>query len=234
MASRRPKRAKGAAKKVAKKSSGARPKPAGKKASKKAPATKAKARPKSAPKKPGDARTARRSKGASEKPVEARTTLRSSPSPESGGLSVGDAIPTFALPDQDGNVVSSDSLRGEPYVLYFYPKDDTPGCTKEACGFRDDIGRFHEKGVRVLGVSPDKPESHARFRAKYGLNFTLLSDVDKALIEGAGVWVKKQNYGREYMGVERSTFLVGGDGRVQKVWRRVRVDGHVGDVLGSV
>jgi peroxiredoxin Q/BCP len=87
--------------------------------------------------------------------------------------------------------------------------------------------------TEVIGVSPDKPESHARFRDKYGLNFTLLSDVDKKLIQACGVWVKKQNYGREYMGVERSTFLVGGDGAVRKVWRRVRVDGHSGDVLGS-
>jgi peroxiredoxin Q/BCP len=148
-------------------------------------------------------------------------------------LSVGSRVPAFELPDQDGNVVSSSSLEGEPYVLYFYPKDDTPGCTKEACGFRDDIGKFGAKGVRVFGVSPDKPESHARFRDKYGLNFTLLSDVDKKLIEACGVWVKKQNYGREYMGVERSTFLVGGDGSVRKVWRRVRVDGHIADVLES-
>lgn len=220
MASKRPKRGKTAAPKVAKRRSAASPKrpKKGAKASKKAPTKKAKARPEGGPK----------------KSAEARPTLRASGSPDAGGLSVGDAVPSFALPDQDGNVVSSDSLRGEPYVLYFYPKDDTPGCTKEACGFRDEIGKFREKGVRVLGVSPDKPESHARFRAKFGLNFTLLSDVDKSLIQSAGVWVKKQNYGREYMGVERSTFVVGGDGKVQKVWRRVRVDGHAGDVLGSI
>jgi peroxiredoxin Q/BCP len=160
-----------------------------------------------------------------------RTTLRSPGSPE--GLSEGSRVPSFELPDQDGNVVSSSSLEGNPFVLYFYPKDDTPGCTKEACGFRDDIGKFSSKGVRVIGVSPDRPESHARFRDKYGLNFTLLSDADKKLIQACGVWVKKQNYGREYMGVERSTFLVGGDGIVRKVWRRVRVDGHVGEVLES-
>lgn len=183
------------------------------------------------PKAKSTARSAPRKKAKKTAP---RTTL---PSPgiatEISGLAPGEIVPSFELPDQDGNTVSSDSLRGEPYVLYFYPKDDTPGCTKEACGFRDEIGKFREKGVRVLGVSPDKPESHARFRDKYGLNFTLLSDVDKSLTHACGVWVKKQNYGREYMGVERSTFLVGGDGTVKKVWRRVRVDGHVGDVLGS-
>src|ERR1051325_1192052 len=88
-----------------------------------------------------------------------------------GGLAEGDSVPAFELPDQSGELLSSDSLRGEQYVLYFYPKDDTPGCTKEACGFRDDIGKFREKGVRVIGVSPDKSESHARFQKKYGLNF---------------------------------------------------------------
>jgi peroxiredoxin Q/BCP len=163
-----------------------------------------------------------------------RTTLRPSElRPESGGVSVGDRVPSFDLVDQDGRAFSSDALAGEPYVLYFYPKDDTPGCTKEACGFRDGIGKFRAKGVRVIGVSPDKPESHARFKGKYGLNFTLLSDVEKKLIQAMGVWVKKQNYGREYMGVERSTFLVGQDGKVRKVWRRVRVDGHVDDVFES-
>jgi len=118
-------------------------------------------------------------------------------------------------------------------VLYFYPKDDTPGCTREACGFRDDLGKFEALGVRVVGVSPDKPESHTRFRSKYGLNFTLLSDAEKTLADACGVWVKKQNYGREYMGIERSTFLVDGAGKVRKVWRGVRVDGHVAAVLAA-
>jgi peroxiredoxin Q/BCP len=191
------------------------------------------------------AKAARKAKAKSAKPRKAsgakkdkavarpRTTLPSPGVETDGGLSAGSRVPSFELPDQDGNVVSSSSLEGEPYVLYFYPKDDTPGCTKEACGFRDDIGKFRAKGVRIIGVSPDKPESHVRFRDKYGLNFTLLSDVDKKLIQACGVWVKKQNYGREYMGVERSTFLVGGDGTVRKVWRRVRVDGHVGAILES-
>jgi peroxiredoxin Q/BCP len=145
----------------------------------------------------------------------------------SKGLDVGDRAPEFSLADQDGTTVSSGSLRGKPYVLYFYPKDDTPGCTREACGFRDRAAAFAGTGVRVLGISPDKPESHTRFREKYDLEFTLLSDVDKAVARAFGVWVKKQNYGREYMGIERSTFLVGADGAIRKIWHNVKVDGHV-------
>ncbi len=148
-----------------------------------------------------------------------------------GTVAVGSPAPSFSLPDQDGNIVSSDSLKGAPYVLYFYPKDDTPGCTKEACGFRDSGAAFGKNGVRVLGVSPDSEKSHARFAEKYGLPFTLLADVDKTLANAYGVWVEKTNYGRKYMGIERSTFLVDGKGRVQKIWRGVRVPGHVEDVL---
>jgi peroxiredoxin Q/BCP len=142
-------------------------------------------------------------------------------------------VPSFALVDQHGATTSSDSLRGKPFVLYFYPKDDTPGCTREACAFRDDLGKFQAEGVTVLGVSPDDSRSHSRFAQKYGLNFSLLSDPDKTLANAFGVWVMKQNYGREYMGIERSTFLVDASGKVQKVWRRVKVDGHAAAVLAS-
>jgi peroxiredoxin Q/BCP len=157
-----------------------------------------------------------------------------SPAPDSGAngtVAVGSPAPSFSLPDQDGNVVTSESLKGAPYVLYFYPKDDTPGCTKEACGFRDSGPAFGKNGVRVLGVSPDSEKSHARFAEKYGLPFTLLADAEKKLAAAYGVWVEKTNYGRKYMGIERSTFLVDGKGRVQKIWRGVRVPGHVEDVL---
>ncbi|MFZ5890311.1 MAG: thioredoxin-dependent thiol peroxidase [Myxococcota bacterium] len=150
------------------------------------------------------------------------------------GIDVGDKAPSFVLKDHTGNIVSSDSLRGSNYVIYFYPKDDTPGCTLEACGFRDYTPRFDAKGVKVLGVSPDSPEAHTRFRKKYELTFPLLSDPEKTLAKSYGVWVKKQNYGREYMGVERSTFFVDRHGVVKKVWRKVRVPGHVDDVLHSV
>jgi peroxiredoxin Q/BCP len=152
----------------------------------------------------------------------------------STGPDVGDKAPSFVLHDHTGTMVSSESLRGSNYVLYFYPKDDTPGCTLEACGFRDETPRFTAKGVKVLGVSPDSPEAHTRFRKKYDLSFPLLSDPEKTLAKAYGVWVKKQNYGREYMGVERSTFFVDRHGVIKKVWRKVRVPGHVDEVLHSV
>ena len=110
-------------------------------------------------------------------------------------------------------------------MIYFYPKDDTPGCTKEACDFRDNLKAFNSAKVRVLGVSPDDPKRHAKFKEKYGLNFTLLSDVDKTLIGAYGIWIKKLNYGREYMGVQRSTFIVDKTGKIAKAWNGVRVPG---------
>lgn len=149
----------------------------------------------------------------------------------SGGVSEGDRAPSFTLRDQDGTELRSDSLKGTPYVLYFYPKDDTPGCTTEACGFRDNARGFGKHKVRVLGVSPDSEASHARFAKKYGLPFTLLSDPEKKLAQAYGVWVEKQNYGRKYMGIQRSTFLVDGRGIVKKAYRNVRVPGHVEAVL---
>jgi peroxiredoxin Q/BCP len=159
------------------------------------------------------------------------------PSPSVGALpevvAEGDRVPAFSLPDQDGTMISSDALAGRAYVLYFYPKDDTPGCTREACEFRDDIGKFERAGVRVIGVSPDKPDSHVKFRKKYGLAFTLLSDAEKELAQAFGVWKKKKNYGREYMGIERSTFFVDASGRIRKAWRGVKVDGHATAVLAA-
>ncbi|HEV8247499.1 MAG TPA: peroxiredoxin, partial [Polyangiaceae bacterium] len=146
-------------------------------------------------------------------------------------VSAGDRAPSFSLRDQSGANLSSESLAGKPYVLYFYPRDDTTGCTAEACNFRDSGPRFGERGVRIIGVSPDGQESHARFASKHGLPFTLLSDPEKELAHAYGVWVEKQNYGRKYMGIERSTFLVSGDGKVRKAWRGVRVPGHIESVL---
>ncbi len=146
----------------------------------------------------------------------------------------GSKAPAFSLPDETGSVLKSASLAGKPYVLYFYPKDDTPGCTKEACDFRDNLRAFNAQKVRVLGVSPDDSKRHAKFKEKYGLTFTLLSDTEKSLIEAYGVWVKKLNYGREYMGVQRSTFLIDKDGKVVKAWHGVRVPGHVEAVLASL
>jgi peroxiredoxin Q/BCP len=151
-----------------------------------------------------------------------------------GGIGTGSRAPTFTLKDQSGKSVSSSSLAGAPYVLYFYPKDNTTGCTKQACGFRDSFPAFGKVRARVLGVSPDSETSHAGFAKKYGLPFTLLADPEKVLANAYGVWGKKQNYGREYMGISRSTFLVDAKGVVQKAWRNVKVDGHVDAVLEAV
>jgi peroxiredoxin Q/BCP len=143
---------------------------------------------------------------------------------------IGDDAPAFELSDHEGKRFSSEALAGKPYVLYFYPKDDTPGCTREACDFRDARASFEANGVRVIGVSPDSVASHGKFGGKYGLNFPLLADVDRELTKAYGAWVLKKNYGREYLGVERSTFLVGADGKLKQIWRRVRVNGHVAAV----
>jgi peroxiredoxin Q/BCP len=129
--------------------------------------------------------------------------------------------------------VTSGSLKGKPYVLYFYPKDNTPGCTTESCDFRDAFGNFGKSNVTVLGVSPDSTKSHSGFAAKYELPFTLLSDPEKTLAQAYGVWAIKQNYGREYWGIIRSTFLIGANGKVLKAWRQVRVQGHVDAVLAE-
>ena len=155
------------------------------------------------------------------------------PQDNKGGEAVS-ALPGFELLDQGGNTITRDDLLGKPLVLYFYPKDDTPGCTTQACAFRDELMAFQDAGVRVVGVSPDKPASHARFDKKYNLDFTLLADVDKSLASAFGVWKLKKNYGREYMGIERSTFVLDANGAVVREWRGVRVAGHVPQVLEVV
>lgn len=166
----------------------------------------------------------------------ANKSAKAAPAKASGvpGVGAGDRAPSFTLNDQSGKTLSSASLAGAPYVLYFYPKDDTTGCTKEACGFRDSFRSFGKQKARVIGVSPDSEASHARFVAKYGLPFTLLADPEKKLATAYGVWAKKQNYGREYMGIVRSTFVVDAKGVVRKAWRGVKVDGHVDAVLEAV
>jgi len=149
-------------------------------------------------------------------------------------LQVGDVAPDFTLPADDGTKVSLKDFRGKKVVLYFYPKDDTPGCTKEACSFRDNLGRVQGKGAVVLGVSRDDPASHGKFRAKYRLNFPLLSDLDGRVTEAYGVWKEKRLYGRTFFGIERTTFLIDEAGRIAKIWPRVRVDGHAEEVLASL
>ncbi|WP_428610725.1 thioredoxin-dependent thiol peroxidase, partial [Sedimenticola sp.] len=134
---------------------------------------------------------------------------------------MGKKAPAFKLQDQSGQQISSASLKGKPYVLYFYPKDNTPGCTRESCEFRDEQRNFRAAGVTVLGVSPDSVKSHAGFAEKYELPFPLLSDPDKVLAQAYGVWALKKNYGREYWGIVRSTFLIDKQGKISAEWRKV-------------
>ncbi|MEI9940494.1 MAG: thioredoxin-dependent thiol peroxidase [Pseudomonadota bacterium] len=197
-------------------------------------AKKSKAKP-SAPSKASPVKTAKAAPQPTKKsPAKPAASAKTAAAASSAGLAEGSKAPAFALPDETGGVVSSASLAGKPYVIYFYPKDDTPGCTKEACDFRDNLKAFNSAKVRVLGVSPDDPKRHAKFKEKYGLNFTLLSDVDKTLIGAYGIWIKKLNYGREYMGVQRSTFIVDKTGKIAKSWNGVRVPGHVEAVLAAL
>ena len=146
----------------------------------------------------------------------------------------GKPAPDFALTSDSGETVKLSDLRGKPVVLYFYPKDDTPGCTAQACGIRDDYGQFEERGAIVLGVSPDDESSHVKFKEKYDLPFTLLADPTHEVSEDYGVWKEKNYAGKTYMGVERSTFLIDSQGTVAKVMRRVKPDTHAADVLDAL
>jgi peroxiredoxin Q/BCP len=146
----------------------------------------------------------------------------------------GKPAPDFELSSDSGEVVSLSQFRGSPVVLYFYPRDDTPGCTAQACGIRDAWSEFDERGAVVLGVSPDSETSHVRFKEKYGLPFTLLADEDHAVSEAYGVWVEKNMAGKRYMGVERSTFVIDADGNVARVMRRVKPDTHAAQVLEAL
>ncbi|HKZ89324.1 MAG TPA: thioredoxin-dependent thiol peroxidase [Thermoplasmata archaeon] len=148
--------------------------------------------------------------------------------------SEGDPAPDFALPSDDGRTIALKDLRGKKVVLYFYPKDDTPGCTKEACSFRDNLARVTSKGAVVLGVSRDTLSSHGKFRDKYHLNFPLLADVDGRVTEAYGVWKEKSNYGRTYWGIERTTFLLDEKGVIARVWPKVKVEGHTDEVLAAL
>jgi thioredoxin-dependent peroxiredoxin len=149
-------------------------------------------------------------------------------------LKENDVAPDFTLPDQDENAVTLSDLRGRKVVLYFYPKDDTPGCTTQACDLRDNAATIETRGAIILGVSPDSPAKHRKFRDKYGLNFTLLADTDHAVAEQYGVWAEKSMYGRKYWGNERTTFVIGEDGRIEKVLPKVKPAEHAGEVLGLI
>ena len=146
----------------------------------------------------------------------------------------GDAAPDFDLIADDGTLVSLRSLSGRRIVLYFYPKDDTPGCTRQACGLRDEFAAFRSASAEVFGISPDSVKSHARFRQKYALPFRLLADADHSVADAYGVWVEKRAMGRAYMGVERTTFVIGPDGRIEHVFERVKPEAHAGQLLAAL
>ena len=149
-------------------------------------------------------------------------------------LKEGDKAPSFNMPTNKGENVSLSKLKGQKIVLYFYPRDDTPGCTKEACGFRDDLSKYKRAGAVVIGVSRDSVESHEKFVKKFDLNFMLASDKEGDVCEKYDAWRMKNMYGKEYMGIGRSTFLIDTKGKINKIWPKVKVDGHVDEVLKAV
>ena len=146
----------------------------------------------------------------------------------------GNKAPDFTTKDQNGNEVKLSDYKGKRVVLYFYPKDDTPGCTKEACSFRDADDVYTEKGIKVFGISTDDEKSHQKFISKYSLPFDLLADTDKTIVEKYGVWGEKSMYGRKYMGIDRATFLIDEKGIIRNIWRSVKVTGHVEDVMETI
>lgn len=149
-------------------------------------------------------------------------------------LKEGMKAPDFKLPADDGTILSLKDYRGQKLVLYFYPKDDTPGCTTEACAFNDGLQAFKKLNAAVLGVSKDSTVKHRKFREKYSLNFPLLSDEDGTMLARYGVWVEKSMYGKKYMGIERATFLIDEEGRIEKIWHKVKVTGHAEEILNAL
>jgi len=146
-------------------------------------------------------------------------------------IAVGKRAPAFNLPDSDGNKVALKDFLGEKVVLYFYPKDNTSGCTKEACDFNDSLKTFDKIKTKVIGISKDSQKSHIKFRDKYNLKFTLLSDEETKIIQKYGVWKEKSMYGRKYMGVERTTFIIDEKGKIEKIFPKVKVNGHVEEII---
>jgi peroxiredoxin Q/BCP len=149
-------------------------------------------------------------------------------------LAVGDKAPDFATADQSGERVSLKDFRGKKVVLYFYPKDDTPGCTKEACSFRDGFSKFRRRKIEILGVSVDDEESHKKFAEKYDLPFRLLADAEKRIVKDYGVWGEKSLYGRKYIGTNRVTYVIDERGKIVAVWPKVKPDGHADEILAAI
>jgi peroxiredoxin Q/BCP len=201
-----------------------------KKPGKKKAATKKKAAPKAAPKK----QAAPKKKAASNKAAPKSAAPTKAAPAASASPAAGTSAPAFSLPGDDGKTHALADHKGQPVVVYFYPRDDTPGCTVEACGFRDNMARATAKGAVVYGISKDSLKSHERFRAKFNLNFTLLSDEGLDVHRAYGAWGEKLLYGKPTVGVIRSTFLIDKNGVVARAWPRVKVDGHVDDVLAAL
>ena len=149
-------------------------------------------------------------------------------------LKEGSKAPDFARPASGGEIISLKDFKGRKLVLYFYPKDDTPGCTTQACTFNDNLPKFQRMKAAILGVSRDSVKKHEKFVEKFDLGFRLLSDEEGKMLEKYGVWVEKSMYGKKYMGIERSTFLIGEDSKIEKIWRKVKVPGHVEEVMEAV
>ena len=167
-------------------------------------------------------------------PTKAKATKAAPPGPSTKQLKVGQKAPAFALPNQDGKIMRLSDFKGKKVVLYFYPKDDTPGCTKESCAFRDGLEEIHASGAVVLGVSADSVDSHKKFVKKYNLNFPLLSDEKKTMVQDYGVWKEKSLYGRKFMGIERTTFIIDEQGKLDDIFEKVKVDGHLEEVLAEL
>lgn len=149
-------------------------------------------------------------------------------------LKEGSKAPAFKLPADNGEMVALSDFKGRKLVLYFYPKDDTPGCTTQACTFNDNLPKFKKMKAAILGISKDSIQKHQKFIEKYDLNFPLASDEDGAVLEKYGVWIEKSMYGKKYMGIDRSTFLIDENGKIEKIWRKVKVPGHVEEVMESI
>lgn len=149
-------------------------------------------------------------------------------------LSIGDKAPDFTLPTDGNGEISLNKLKGQKVVVYFYPKDDTSGCTKEACGFKDNMSSFNKMKAQVIGISKCSVAKHDKFKAKYELNFPLASDEQSDVCEQYGVWVEKSMYGKKYMGIERATFLIDENGKIEQIWRKVKVPGHVEAVMDAI
>ena len=167
------------------------------------------------------------------KPKTTKATT-SSPGPSTKQLKIGQKAPAFSLPNQDGKIMRLADFKGRKVVLYFYPKDDTPGCTKESCAFRDGLDEIHASGAVVLGISGDSVDSHKKFVKKFNLNFPLLSDETKTVLQAYGVWKEKSLYGRNFMGVERTTFIIDEQGKLDDIFPKVKVDGHLEEVLAEL